>query len=78
MHIVLGISTICFVLLAFYFAIKAYVHTDPHGGGFLSALMLGGMAGKERFTALGWRLRKRAVISQILAVATAVGWWATR
>lgn len=78
MHVVFGISTICFVLFAFYFATKAYGHTDPRGGGFLSALMLGGMAGKERLSELGWRLRNRAMISQSLAIATAVGWWVTR
>jgi hypothetical protein len=78
MHIVLGISTIVLLMCAFYFATKAYGNTEPRGGGFFAALMLGGMAGRERFTQRGWQFRNRAMISQSLAVVAAIGWWVTQ
>jgi hypothetical protein len=77
MRILIGAMLLLLEIGALACTLKALGETTERGS-FVSTLFLGGMAGKERFTTMGWKWRNRAMLLQSLAVLTLIAFALTR
>jgi hypothetical protein len=71
MNILIGALLLLFEVGALACSFKAFGETSDQRS-FLSTLVSGGMAGRERFTTAGWKWRNRAMLLQSLAILTLI------